>query len=572
MAVATGLRELAQDSFAAGSFPDIEVVPADGAEDIVNGVIDEDASVFRRGGSSYVGTFVANPSANRPFRNLWSGYLGAVGQATVASRMEGTPIYSERFWTMIGAETDFTFGWAGSVGAQRPVVFNGMLVFSTPIGAFQPGVTLQVWGGARQTDNLAENVSFTAGSKTVTGTGTSWSGSIVPGMMLQDTALAGDRVAVVESVQSNTSLTLLSAYPVTESGLRDIVSTAFLNVAATQMPANPSAKTYLAVAESRLVIARGNRVTFTGGDDPFVVVEPDDYHDLPYGAQIVGMEPLRDQLLVFTTAGVFVILGLAFNLTDAAGNDQQRVEQVAPDVVLWDNRGVAAWRGSIVAPCTDDVYLIDSASSMRPILGGMRKLYREYVAAGYQLGVASVYKSHYILPVLSNQDTLIPANVDTLVCDLRTGAWTRWDGFGADVSALTLRIGDASRSPQLYALGLAGSSPRVLELTSTLEAGGGNDADGSTPQLQVTTRRFTVSALARLWRKFRARLNGTWSLEVASNGSFSSVSGPVSTADDASTWVFGERARAVRFRLSSSSSSARLKTVEAMYRDSGRTL
>src|SRR5207237_7750618 len=100
---------------------------------------------------------------------------------------------------------------------------------------------------------------------------------------------------------------------------------------------------------------------------------------------------------IFTNAGVWGIFNLGLDLTDDAGNSQQRLELLARDVVLWGEPGLATWRSALVVPANDDVYLFDGVGAPQPITGGARDLYRSYVKAGYQPGQGSVYRGHYVV-------------------------------------------------------------------------------------------------------------------------------------------------------------------------------
>jgi hypothetical protein len=571
-----GLASVDQADFSAGAHPGLEVIPSNGAEDIVNGILSDDGSVFGRGGSSYLGTLAA--SSSRPFRNLWSGYLGAVGAVTVASKSQGTTIVSEGVSAILPGATDFAGMFTTDSPPQRPVVYQGMLVLVVPAIA-GAGVSLNVWGGATGAGATGQGVTFTIFSKTVTGAGTSWLSTVTPGMIMHGGTM-NDRVAVVESVQSNTSLTLFSAWQTSLPGATvDITPSHSLTVAEEALPVS-SAQVYAAVVADRLVLARGPRVAFTSAIDPFDF-QPTDYHELPSGARVVGLEPLRDQLMVFSTDGVYAVSGMGYDLTDAAGNPQQRMEHVAPNLVLWDNRGIAGWRNSIVVPCVDDVYLFDGVAGSRPITGGMRRLYRSYVRRGFQTGQAAAFDSRYLLPIVSGNDW-----IDTLICDLRTGAWTRWDGIGAASSAFATRPGEDVRQPRLYGLGAQGATRRVHDLSTVLdpEDADVSDADGSQVDLKVTTRTLSVprSEVAQTWRKFRARLElqGTPTVtlersEGKPGGVFVTISNPRVRTDDAESiyrWAFTERSRAIRFRVTVDGSADRavLRAFDASFRQSGK--
>jgi hypothetical protein len=86
---------------------------------------------------------------------------------------------------------------------------------------------LGLWYGGAKADYTTGTISFTRGSATVTGSGTSWVGNVEPGMFLfanTDDAGAGTFtstfIGVVLSVNSNTSITLESASPYSGSAGR----------------------------------------------------------------------------------------------------------------------------------------------------------------------------------------------------------------------------------------------------------------------------------------------------------------------------------------------------------------
>src|SRR5436853_5111571 len=76
----TGLQQLVQHDLSVGAFPQNEDIPPNGAEDIVNGLIDDDGTIFRRGGSTYKTT--ADVASD--LIGLWDGYLLA-GRRTIAT-------------------------------------------------------------------------------------------------------------------------------------------------------------------------------------------------------------------------------------------------------------------------------------------------------------------------------------------------------------------------------------------------------------------------------------------------------------------------------------------------------
>jgi hypothetical protein len=169
------------------------------------------------------------------------------------------------------------------------------------------------------------------------------------------------------------------------------------------------------------------------------------------------------------------------------------LEQVSRDIVAWGNSGVAGlsaysgvqdWQGQFVIPAMDDIHILGVSSPAISIGRGIRSLYRSYVAAGYQPGLATVYQGHYILPVRSGSSV-----IDTLVCRLdqrdRTGkirpAWTRVGGQGRQI-VFTGR----SRTTGAPSL-VGGVGTRLVDATSWFmpDAAHKADADGTTHALDV---------------------------------------------------------------------------------------
>lgn len=255
---------------------------------------------------------------------------------------------------------------------------------------------------------------------------------------------------------------------------------------------------YYAVAGNRLFVGNGDRIDFSdistsGG--PTTTFNATDYHQVPEGVIVTGLEGLRNALVVFTTGGVWVYSNLGFDLTDASGNIQQREDRYSRDLVLWGDAGIASWEGGLVVPGLDDVWVMsigvtsEAPAPFQRIGGAITALYRSYVQMGCTPGQACIYRSHYLLPIM-----LAGQVIDLLVCRLdRQGApWTHFSGYGAQVSALTIRAGTAA--PPLIG-GLA-SAGHVLQLSyfdpSELTALG---PDGQGPFFTVTTRDMPTGPL-----------------------------------------------------------------------------
>jgi hypothetical protein len=153
------------------------------------------------------------------------------------------------------------------------------------------------------------------------------------------------------------------------------------------------------------------------------------FHQVAEGGGL-GIIGLRDSVLVFTTAGVWIISNVGMNLTDSAGNVQHRIDRYSRSIILWDRHGLgAAYEGALVIPARDGVYLLSyGVASEAPqgftlISRPIATLYRSYVQAGYIPGQPVVYQGTLVLPVR----TVAGAFVDLLCCrlDLPGLPWTR---------------------------------------------------------------------------------------------------------------------------------------------------
>ena len=122
---------------------------------------------------------------------------------------------------------------------------------------------------------------------------------------------------------------------------------------------------------------------------------------------IRGIEGLRDAAVCFTTRGIYIISGLASNLTDADGNVQHRIDRYSREGSLWGDAGIAGSEGGLICPMRGGVWIInlgiasEAVQAYQMISGPIADLYKSYVEAGYSPGGAAVYRSHYILPILS---------------------------------------------------------------------------------------------------------------------------------------------------------------------------
>lgn len=598
-----GLRTLRQDNFSAGMFRAVarHLIPKNGVYDHLNGLHDDDGSTYRRGGSAYV---TLDRLGGSGLRWIWDGHLSPGARTLVASATN---------WGVLGvSDLSLVDLGAGGLSAPTRAVKVGDLLF---IGGGA------IYGGSRQqADYSTGTVTATAASTAVVGSGTSWSSNVDAGMLMR---VGSERVYVVASVQDNTHLTLTEPYQgSTGSGK----AATFKRIETASAPYKAGG--IVASIFGRLLVAVGNKLYFSAGvDDTSGLTQPHsfaatDFHT--FDGDILGVEPLRDVVFVFTTAGVFVVLGMAYDMLDPSGvNFQQRIEPVTRDVVLWAKEGVATHGNSLIVPAVDGVYRMGVASQPELLSRSVAPYYQALVRAGYKPGLAAVYHGHYVLPVLDANNAV----VNLLVCradrPVETGLgvvypWSRWDGHAANVTALAVRVGGASsaRSPNL--LGASGAvlptgtiyaeGSCVLKLGGCWEPSGARkaDADGTAPQYLLETRDYATGS-GNLNHARRCRLtyelvdagtddpviSGSYSKGAPATGvpswddvtwddfqwasdddsEFLAMSGeaPEDYGRQPFSWMFAARTRYIRYRFVATDpcASLRVRSVETFVRPAG---
>lgn len=551
--------------------------PPNAAYDLLNLLIDDEGQVFRRGGTAY------KSNLDLSIDQL----LGLADMATVVGPRTLAWGNSGIYALAADDATPLLVEGVGVPYTARAVGVGGYIAIPSPSG---PGAYL--YAGSRLTSFYTTgSISLTAGSKTVIGTGTAWLGNIDPGTIITPIVSGGLDSGVVQSIDSNTQVTLTKPAPVTGtigSYLARARTTAFLNYQPTWKPHA------IASAAGRLLILVDNRVYFSEIGDPKALsvgsAEPTSYHELPSEALMLGGEGIGNSALIFTSAGVWRIDNLEFDPLDDLGNIQHTVQQVNKALILWGDGGVASWGGMVLVPAVDDVFLMSPDGSAEAISEAIRPLYRSYVQAGYQPGVAVVHRGHYFLPIMTvpletgEEGTGQAIVVDMLVCRLDRGyAWTRWS-HSARGPALTQRIGSSSRSPRL--LGVYGR--RIMDLTGCLNPSLDNavDADLQPHEISIVTRDYLTPSGGRgsttlsLRAAYEADAAGpiTVTAEYARGleGSFYSdmplvKGGGLSDGTDHSVWRVNKQGRSIRFRLQCQDALATftLRSLEAPWRQHG---
>lgn len=461
-------RILTQSDWSYGIFED-RAGPANSAYDLVNALISDAGRPFRRGGCSYLST----SDAGETLHGLASVHI-AKGHTVLT--WGDTGLY----------ELDGTLApvQAGAVTVDPPgrgerLEVMGEAVLWLPGGASSGRVT--AWAGSAKAANyVTGTVAVTANSETVTGTGTAWLANVDAGMILRVGAIGSvTGTAIVKSVDSDTQITLTRPWAWEAGTGIAYALDPFRNVGA---PAAGEPLTGKAVVAGRLLVGSGNRVFFTR---PGILdFQTGDFHEMPSGAQVLGIAGLGPSTaVVFTTAGIFTISGLAYDPIDDSGNIQHEVSQGARDLVLWGDQGIAGYSGALVIPALDDVYLLTPEPV--PVSEGIRSSYRSYVKAGHRPGTAAVYRGHYMLPIVDSSGVI----VDHLVCRLDRGrAWTRFNQKAGTVAAAS-KVGEDE--PALY--GLTGQ--RVSDLTGCFTPEAANKQDpGVVHSFSLESRAFDLAA------------------------------------------------------------------------------
>lgn len=456
------------------------LIPPNGAWRLQNCLLDEDGSAYRRGGTA------AKSSANfgvGGLRFLWDGWL-AGGQRTVFA--------TDQDFGVLGPDdaAPVNVGGPGLPAPARPAVIDGLL--------FVGG---SVYGGSRASAAYSSGaVAMTNGSTAVVGSGTSWAANVDAGMVLS----IGGRVYAVASIEDNTHLTLMRPF----AGATGSSGYTLEVVAAIPAGYNPGGS--WVVAGQRLISLKNDRVAESNQFDSTTWDLTNEWL-LPEGVRLLGGAAVGDTVMAFTTAGMWTLGNLDYDLTDAAGNVQQSLHQANADLVLWGEAGLATWENALVAPCADGVWLLGGGRADL-LSRSITPLYADYVTRGYQLGLATVFRGQYLLPILD--PTGEP--VDFLVCRLdrsvqvprlgRVWPWTTWQGAGANVAALAVRVG-AGQTRQPVLLGAdRSSSGRVISYAPFRPTGPTVDHDGTAPVLDIIGRDIaTGGGTENLVKKVRVR-------------------------------------------------------------------
>jgi hypothetical protein len=450
-----------------------------------NGLLSDDGSIFKRGGS----VAVANAPFGTALRYVWDGWLQPGRRTFLASTSAYGTLAED-------GKTPISLGLGGYSSVPKLArAIQGML--------FIPGG--KIWGGSRKTAEYnTGSITATNGSRNVVGAGTKWLANVDIGMLFR-LAKGGQRVYVVSAVRSDTEIELRDLYEGTTEAA----------IAYTLKPLEDATAPYktadlIAVSGRRLIVCTGNEFLFSEPDKPHLweaKIPPSETvvqnrHVLQEGVIILGVESIGvDRALIMHTGGVTVASNLAVPIVDSLGADLHRLDLFSRDIVLWGPAGITGFSGSLVVPATDDVYLMDGTSTPTQLSEAIAPLYRQHVLEGHVPGAAWVDRDHYFLPVLDSSG--VP--VDLLTCRMdrpyrsrgrELFPWTYQAGSGAKISAAVRR--DPAVPGEIPAVYAACSDGRLVDVSTYFlpTAAVKKDHDGTTPNFALITRDYEAGNLA----------------------------------------------------------------------------
>lgn len=491
-------RIVGQAEFGGGIFRGRRA-PRDSVYDAVNALVDDERLLYRRGGVAYkttedAGAALAGVWASETWLGhrvmCWDedGFLYAVdsdGVSLVELTSSNLGVTGQdRLGEVPPGGTTLETGrpWA------QPVAIGGhILLRSHRQSESGRNIFVAAYAGSRTgTHYQVGTVTTTQGSAVITGNGgQAFLSNVEPGMMFQTSSTDG-ATKIVKSVDSDTQITLHEPWPFvggsTAYAIGDVARFDYPQITNEFQPGMEAGFSIGSVGSPpRFLVGFANRLYFAPPGS--FIMDADDYHELPQGAQIRGISDLRDSAMVFTDDGMWGVSNMELDALDDFGNVQHRVERISQDMILWGEQGIAGYAGHLLVPCRDDVFAVTPDGPPAPVTRSVRPLYREYVRQGFRPGLAAVHRGHYLLPIVSSDGLTVQ---DVLVCrlDLLDGrgaarpAWTRFEDQAA---------GPAYARGNTELLGVDGL--RVTDLTGCFTPSelNGEDADGTQHAFEVVT-------------------------------------------------------------------------------------
>lgn len=483
-----GLSRTPLDDFSAGIVLDVapNLIDSRGSSALDNALLNDDGSIALRGGLTEK---IAAPDAHG--RYIWDGWFPC-GRRTYIRRTSGLSVLSadESSEIEVGGESDFR--------VRPPALVAGLL--------FWPGGTICA-GSRKESAYSTGAVDLTAGSPLLKGTGTSWVANVDPGMLLQ---MPNERIYAVKTVNNDTEIELTANYEGTTRTGQSYSLAPVLDAASPY----PSANVYATIAERLIWVDGHNKIRFSARTKPHTI-DQTDYHELDDGSTVIAVPVLGNDLLACTNRGITAIRNMAYNLTNALGELQQREDKLN-EIVAWGPAGIVPYRGALVVPATDGVYLMDSISTPVPLASGIAPRYRRRVGRGYAPGQAAIWRDHLILPIVGGDgepvDTLI-SRLDRPISARGTQyfPWTTASAGARSPSFCARPPAQQGEVPSLLAVvdSALCDATRIFEPASFAIA----DHDDTPPTLEWVTRAFATGSPPSINRVRRVRL--IYELEAA---------------------------------------------------------
>lgn len=469
---------VAQVDFGAGIVRHVSVedIPPNGSRDLNNYFLKPDGNASRRGGTVYK----SGSSFGTSINFLWGGVINGMQRTLFASASAFGILDSDDSSVLnIGGSGIDEFCSSTVMTSGLGIEAEGDYLF---INGAQGNVNGgHIYAGSKKTANYSTGtITATAGSKTITGSGTSWTANVDKGMLLQFSA--DGRPYAVQSVDSNTQITLmeesaLNAGPGQTYTLKPVVS---VSTSVNNVDAD-----FYAVVANRLIAAAGSTVWFTPQNQPFNVLDLSNSHELPDGVVITGLRAIDQDLLIFTTQGIWVLRGLAYNIVDDLGNPQHQLIQLSKELSLWHEAGIAAWEHGYVVPMDGGVYLMDGVSSPVYLSRSIQPYIDIYRIANYSLGQGVVFGSHYLLPI-PDAGRVFVCRLDRPVQDSEGNTiypWTTFD-FPVNINCFAVRRWDDGSLALLA--GQSASPSRILDCSGFFNPSATVKADANGTAHQAT--------------------------------------------------------------------------------------
>jgi hypothetical protein len=424
---------------------------------------------------------------------VWDGYFD-VGQRTVCAAQDDFYVLGSDDHSLVNLGSD------GLIVPKPSAYLEGMLFIG---GGY-------IYAGSRKTANYTTGtVTLTNGSKTVTGSGTTWNTLVDAGMLLQR---GNERAYVVASVDSTTQITLRDAYEgTTGSGISYTLSPIYKITAADPYESGE----FYSVCADRLLTGSGNLLKFSEIQRPGKwtltanATEIPNEHPFAEGSRVLGAGVIGNTTIVFTTAGMWTVNGLPFDIVDQAGNTNHRIQILSRELVAFGQ--TATWQQALIVPCLSGVFLVDGVSAPRRISRPIEELYRSYVDIAYRPGQMEVHNDHLLLPVINGEaevkDTLV-ARLDrpVKVAGQTAFPYSRLSGDGVSCPAYTVRVRDDTKERVL--LGANKPLAQIVDCSGfwTPDSASETDADGEAPEWTLTTRDYATGGMtANTVRTIRPR-------------------------------------------------------------------